>query len=130
MEADHIEGLPIAKNEVNGSFNVAVLEVVPTNVIAKGILGPIEAAIVERGHISRNPEGSTLFPIDAGWRNGCCILPIRKSQQLHILVTEIPIWTRQLWHSQKLQGVEGEQLERLKGLGFEKSRGEDDWYKE
>lgn len=42
-----VHGPGIAKDEVNGTFNIAVLEIVAASVVTKSVLGTIEATACE-----------------------------------------------------------------------------------
>ncbi len=70
----HINGLSVSKHEVNGAFNVAILEIVAASVVAESILTSKEATAVECCHVTRYSKSSTLFTISSCWWWRRCIL--------------------------------------------------------
>lgn len=62
VEADLKEGESIAEDEVHGSFDVAVLVVMPAEVIVERVLRPQKLASHEGGVVSRYPQRHRLLP--------------------------------------------------------------------
>lgn len=70
----HVNGLSVSKHEVNGAFNVAILEIVAASVVTKSILTSKEATAVECCHVTRYSKSCTLFTISSCWWWRRCIL--------------------------------------------------------
>jgi hypothetical protein len=77
--AYRVQGLSIAEDEVDGSFDIAILEVMAPNVITECILGSVEATAVESCHVSGNSKRGTLLPIYACRGRRCRVLPETKN---------------------------------------------------
>lgn len=56
LEFDLIEWCAVAKDEVDGALDEAIVEVVKALVIVEGVLAAVEAAIVEGGLRPRYPQ--------------------------------------------------------------------------
>jgi len=75
-QTDPVLRQPSAEDEIDGAFNVAVLEVVATFVVIQSILSSHKPTPVECSHVSRNSNGSCLPAHGAIGRSCCGILPI------------------------------------------------------
>lgn len=63
-----VERPPVAENKVDGSLNVAVLEVVAAPVVVECVLGSVELAVVEGALVTGDAESHGLPPNgSAGW---------------------------------------------------------------
>jgi hypothetical protein len=70
----HVNGLSVSKHEINGPFDVAILEIVAASVITESILTSKEATAVECCHVTRYSKSCTLFTISSCWWRRRCIL--------------------------------------------------------
>ena len=59
-----IQRSSISKDEINGTFDVALLEVIPSRVIMKGILRSEEPTTPEGRLITSNPNCRSLAPVN------------------------------------------------------------------
>lgn len=69
-----VETAPIAKDEVNGTVDVAILKVMATPVIIQSILEPIEGSVVEGCPVTRDSQCHCLSQHCPWFRLWCCIL--------------------------------------------------------
>ena len=60
--APPIEREAVAEDEVDRALNVAVLKVVPSDVVVESVLRPHKPAIQEGRFVRRDPERHRLFP--------------------------------------------------------------------
>lgn len=73
-----IVGLAVSEDEINGSLDVAVLEVMPSLLVVQGVLSTIESDAVELGFVSRNAEGHCLLPNSSARRGRGGVLETTK----------------------------------------------------
>jgi hypothetical protein len=70
----HVHGLTVAKDEIYGALNVAVLEVVTPRVIAKGVLTSVESTVVEGRLVASDSKRCSLSSRCSRWWYLCGVL--------------------------------------------------------
>lgn len=78
MKADLIERESIAKDEIHRAFNVAILVVMPSDVVVERVLRAQELAPDKRRRVSRYSQCHRLLPHRSRFWHRSCVLQKKK----------------------------------------------------
>lgn len=81
INADLIEGESIAKDEIHRALNVAILVVMPPDVVVKRVLRAQKFAPDKRCGVPRYSQCHRLLPHRSRFRHWCCVLPKTKEKK-------------------------------------------------
>ena len=76
MYTYEVEGSAVAENEVDGTLDVATIEIMAALVVIQRVLCAVEVDIEEGGIISANPQCHCLLSNRTTGGSRCSVLPI------------------------------------------------------
>ena len=81
MDGYLIVGLAVSEDEIDGAFNVAILEVMLPLLVVQGVLGAVESHAVKLGLVSVDSECHRLLSNSStGWCRGKILVTQRRPQ--------------------------------------------------